>query len=167
MKTKGTVTAPPKKSKPTGQSLRLKKKAPTSSKINTHHSPAGISNVSTTAAKIPRKRSPGSSRVGTNAGRKQLLANSASGRMESQVVLWFSALSNHKNAQMVMGDMSPRCYFLSAAKSTFYDLMKAKMLPPAASSLLRLSPNSYSCPSTPHHSPILPPCLIDSNKMLA
>ena len=59
--------------------------------------------------------------------------------MESQVVLWFSALSNHKNAQMVMGDMSPRCYFLNAAKSTFYDLMKAKMLPPAALSLLGLS----------------------------
>ena len=149
MKTKGTVTAPPKKSKPTGQSLRSKKKAPTSSKINIHHSPTGISNVSTTAAKIPRKRSPGSSRVGTNAGRKQLLANSASGRMESQVVLWFSALSNHKNAQMVMGDMSPRCYFLNAAKSTFYDLMKAKMLPPAASSLLGLSLKFIFMPQHP------------------
>jgi hypothetical protein len=38
-----------------------------------------------------------------------------------------------------MSDMSPGCYFQKAAKTAFYDLMKAKLLPPAAASLLGLS----------------------------
>jgi hypothetical protein len=59
------------------------------------------------------------------------------------------ALSNHKNARMVMGDMSPGCYFLKVAQSTFHDLTKAKMLPPAALSLLGLSLKFIPMPQHP------------------
>jgi hypothetical protein len=62
------------------------------------------------------------------------------------------ALSNHKNALTVMGDMSPRCYFLKVVKSAFHDLTKAKLLPPAAASLLGLSLKFIP---TPCHSPSL------------
>jgi hypothetical protein len=48
------------------------------------------------------------------------------------------ALSIHKNAQQVLGDMSPGCYLLKAANTAFHDLTKRKSLPPAASSLLGL-----------------------------
>ena len=61
-------------------------------------------------------------------------------------------LSIHKNARAVMGDMSPGCYFLKAANTTFHDLTKAKLLPPAAASLLGLSLKFIP---TPHYSPSL------------
>jgi hypothetical protein len=48
------------------------------------------------------------------------------------------ALSIHKNAQQVLGDMSPGCYLLKAANTAFHDLTKQKSLPPATSSLLGL-----------------------------
>ena len=70
MKTKGTVTTPTKNSKPTGQSLRLKKKAPTSPKTNSHHSPTGKSNVSTTAAKNPKKKKSRIKSSGNGRGKK-------------------------------------------------------------------------------------------------
>jgi hypothetical protein len=56
MKTKGTVTAPTKKSKPTCQLPMSKKKAPTSPKTNSHHSPTGKNNVSAITAKNPKKK---------------------------------------------------------------------------------------------------------------
>ena len=75
-------------------------------------------------------------------------------------------LSIHKNARAVMGDMSPGCYFLKAANTTFHDLTKAKLLPPAAASLLGLSLKFIP---TPCYSPSLfdvTPLTV-SNKMLA
>jgi hypothetical protein len=51
MKPRGTATAQTKKSKPTSQKLRSKKKALTSRKNSNKHSPADNSKVSTTAAK--------------------------------------------------------------------------------------------------------------------
>jgi hypothetical protein len=64
-KTKGTVTAPTKNSKPTGkksksmptsQKPKSKKKAPTSHKNCNQTSPSGNNNASTAAAKNPKKR---------------------------------------------------------------------------------------------------------------
>jgi hypothetical protein len=60
------------------------------------------------------------------------------------------ALSIHKNAQQVLGDMSPGCYLLKAGNTAFHDLTKQKSLPPAAASLLGLSLKFIP---TPHHSP--------------
>ena len=59
------------------------------------------------------------------------------------------ALSFHKNAQQVLGNMSPGCYHLKAADTAFHDLTKQKSLPPAASSLLGLGLKFIP---TPRHS---------------
>jgi hypothetical protein len=59
------------------------------------------------------------------------------------------ALSIHKNARQVLGDMSPGCYLLKAANTAFHDLTKWKSLPPAASSLLGLGLKFIP---TPRHS---------------
>ncbi len=59
------------------------------------------------------------------------------------------ALSIHKNARQVLGDMSPGCYLLKAANTAFHDLTKRKSLPPATSSLLGLGLKFIP---TPHHS---------------
>jgi hypothetical protein len=59
------------------------------------------------------------------------------------------ALSIHKNAQQVLGDMSPGCYLLKAANTALHDLTKRKSLPPAASSLLGLG---HKFIPTPRHS---------------
>jgi hypothetical protein len=58
-----------------------------------------------------------------------------------------------------MSDMSPGCYFQKAANTAFHDLMKAKLLPPAAASLLGLSfkfiPTSRYSPSLSDVAPSL------------
>ncbi len=59
------------------------------------------------------------------------------------------ALSIHKNAQQVLGNMSPGCYLLKAANTAFHDLTKWKSLPSATSSLLGLGLKFIP---TPHHS---------------
>ncbi len=59
------------------------------------------------------------------------------------------ALSIHKNARQVLGDMTPRCYLLKAANTEFHDLTKRKSLLLAASSLLGLGLKFIP---TPRHS---------------
>ena len=60
------------------------------------------------------------------------------------------ALSIHKNAQEIMGDTSPGCYFLKATNKAFHDLTGGKSLAPATTSLLGLSLNFIP---TPHYAP--------------
>ena len=59
-------------------------------------------------------------------------------------------LSIHKNAQQVMGDTSPGCYFLKASNNTFHDLTAGASLPPATATLLGLSLKFIP---TPRYSP--------------
>ncbi len=61
------------------------------------------------------------------------------------------ALSIHKNAQEVMGNTSPGCYFLKAMNKAFHDLTEGKSLLPIATSLLGLSPKFIP---TPRYAPL-------------
>jgi hypothetical protein len=57
-------------------------------------------------------------------------------------MLWFSpkpSSLNPQNAQEIMGNTSPRCYFLKAMNTAFHDLTEGKSLPLTATSLLGLS----------------------------
>ena len=56
------------------------------------------------------------------------------------------ALSDHKNAQEVIGSTSPGCYFLKAINTAFHDLTRGKSLPAATRSLLGLSLKSIPTP---------------------
>ena len=70
MKPKGTVTAPTKKTKPTSQKPKSKKKALTSRKNSIKTSPADNSNVSTTAAKNPKEKKSRVKLRGNGRGKK-------------------------------------------------------------------------------------------------
>ncbi len=67
------------------------------------------------------------------------------------------ALSIHKNAQQVMGDTSPGCYFLKASNNTFHDLTTGAFLPPATATLLGLSLKFIPMPRySPSKSDVVP-----------
>ena len=88
------------------------------------------------------RRLPLASPVGKNMGSQPPLATSAHGGMEVRLCFGFLpnlVLSIHKNAQEVMGDTSPGCYFLKATSTAFHDPTERKSLPPTATSLLGLS----------------------------
>jgi hypothetical protein len=67
------------------------------------------------------------------------------------------ALSIHKNAQQVVGDTSPGCYFLKASNNTFHDLTAGASLPPATATLLALSLKFIPTPCySPSKSDVVP-----------
>ena len=48
------------------------------------------------------------------------------------------SLSNHHNAQIVLGNMTSECYFSTVANTAFHDLTDGDSLPVAATQLLGL-----------------------------